>query len=624
MTIGSGTNTITLTASGHSSISNINLYTNRAEVTRAFRFEIEPGQNAVKITGLPSLADENTVRYGFMLVFGATPLKRVNSMEGKGPATIHEVSVSTAAPTKRLEPVDPSILASLRAREASVSAAIKRSEKAEKALEDYMKGITPNRVQAIQLPRVMDLYEKEAGRLQEMRAELEKSLKDIEWNIILEEQRLNPHFLDFNSRLKTVVDVNLYGESKGRVELMVTYGVHRVHVSGYQYTYFFYFKAVNNASWTAGYDIRAEVAEKEPSIRLIYRAAITQNTGEDWNHASISLETATPTFGLEIPSLSTWALRVHRPTPMPTMTGYASNAMTIAQSIYVVHHDADMTPRSLNEDVVMELPPAYLPGSAAPPPRMTHRAVGVTSSGNVTATFKIPGLTNIPSDNTAHSVVIAELELKSLMSWACVPKKDERVHLKAKITNSSDYTLLSGPASVYVNGSFIAKSKVPLVSPDESFECSLGLDPSIRVTYHPRIRKATQLGFYNKSSTQLYTQRLTVFNSKQVPVTNLKLLDHYPVSEHQDIVVKLISPPLTLPEKQTNGTVQIASPPKIADGVIAQWNGVDEEDVDLANLGKDGMFSWICAIPSQGKVNLLLQWEVRTPADVAHVMIKGL
>lgn len=46
--------------------------------------------------------------------------------------------------------------------------------------------------------------------------------------------------------------------------------------------------------------------------------------------------------------------------------------------------------------------------------------------------------------------------------------------IQAKIKNASEYTLLPGKSSVYVDGSYISNSEVPLVSPDESFDCPLG------------------------------------------------------------------------------------------------------------------------------------------------------
>jgi hypothetical protein len=62
---------------------------------------------------------------------------------------------------------------------------------------------------------------------------------------------------------------------------------------------------------------------------------------------------------------------------------------------------------------------------------MNLRHLEVTKGkGNVSATFQVPGMINIPSDGVAHNVTIAELKLAASMSWVCVPKKDMKVHLK--------------------------------------------------------------------------------------------------------------------------------------------------------------------------------------------------
>jgi hypothetical protein len=116
----------------------------------------------------------------------------------------------------------------------------------------------------------------------------------------------------------------------------------------------------------------------------------------------------------------------------------------------------------------------------------------VTSKGNITATFTIPGLISIPSDGVAHNVTIAQLSLDADMEWVSIPKLEAKVHLKvckpynaaftprtysspkAIVKNDSEYTFLSGPASVYVDGSFIARTSLPAVSPEETFDCPLG------------------------------------------------------------------------------------------------------------------------------------------------------
>lgn len=166
------------------------------------------------------------------------------------------------------------------------------------------------------------------------------------------------------------------------------------------------------------------------------------------------------------------------------------------------------------------------------------------------------------------------------------------------------------------------------------------LDPSIRVTYHPRIKKSSHSGFYNKSSVHSYTQRITVHNTKSAPpgsgneLLKIKVVDQVPISEDSTITVRLLQPPLMLPGTDGNsgGTISGASgssaelklptPVKVSSGVVATWEGADEislgsvqgqNDVDIESLGRDGRFCWIGSIPSQGKVNLVLQWEVSAP-----------
>ena len=45
---------------------------------------------------------------------------------------------------------------------------------------------------------------------------------------------------------------------------------------------------------------------------------------------------------------------------------------------------------------------------------------------------------------------------------------------QTSVKNTSEYTLLAGATKVYVDGSFIAKATIPLVSPQETFICPLG------------------------------------------------------------------------------------------------------------------------------------------------------
>jgi hypothetical protein len=48
-----------------------------------------------------------------------------------------------------------------------------------------------------------------------------------------------------------------------------------------------------------------------------------------------------------------------------------------------------------------------------------HRTLQVTSKGNVSATFEVPGVISIPSDGEAHNVTIIQLELDASVVDRC-------------------------------------------------------------------------------------------------------------------------------------------------------------------------------------------------------------
>jgi hypothetical protein len=136
------------------------------------------------------------------------------------------------------------------------------------------------------------------------------------------------------------------------------------------------------------------------------------------------------------------------------------------------------------------------------------------------------------------------------------------VEIQAK--NDSEYTLLKGVASIYVDGSFISRSDVPTVSPQETFDSPLGyvllgvhhstirIDPSIRITYHPRSKKINRSGF---TCSYTFDQRITVVNTKATSsLSSIKI--QIPVSENEKIVVHLLDPALQLPTVSKKGNTQ--------------------------------------------------------------------
>ena len=86
--------------------------------------------------------------------------------------------------------------------------------------------------------------------------------------------------------------------------------------------------------------------------------------------------------------------------------------------------------------------------------------------------------------------------------------------------------------------------------------------------------------------------------------------------------MKLVSPALGIPGEgfaggtisgsSTGGEPKVLPPLQVASGVNAQWHGADA-GVEVEALGKDGKLNWVCAVPAQEKIGLVLQWEVTGP-----------
>ncbi|KAJ6555017.1 hypothetical protein DFH09DRAFT_1038356 [Mycena vulgaris] len=575
---------IELQSGADSKITGVSLYPSRAEITRLYKLAVRTGQNQVNISGLPNVLETESLR-----------------VEGRGSATIHDVTVSQAK-WEHVPTSSPELTALFSKREKTVNA-LTRCKKSLAFLEKYLDSLTVEHLEVSKLQNVMENYDSTGEKLDDRKSELTEQLRIIDADIALEKSRIVA--LHENEELRVKVSIGVFAETAGDVEIALIY-------------------AVPWATWSAVYDIRVDMSSKEDPITLIYKAAIVQNTGESWEDVPLMLQTSTPHFGIGIPQLTPWNLTVPVPVVVPVMP-QTQQPIIIASLRRSRSRSRSRSPRSRTR---RNYSPSPSPPYGAPP--MQFRGASVTSGGNVSATFRIPGLVSIPSDGETHHFTIVQLNLKAAMSWICVPKLDTKAHINAKIINASEYTLLSGPASVYVDGSFISRSEVPAVSPKESFDCPLGVDPSIRITYHPLIKKLSRSGFYTKSNIYVFSQRITVFNTKAITVESLKIIDQIPTSQNAQIEVKLANPALTLPSQSNTGMSSInmkraskTPTPQVLNitrGVTAQWDGFDEPDCAVESLGLDRKLNWICSLPSQAKINLALEWEVTvSPANV-HII----
>ncbi|KAF9557522.1 hypothetical protein CPC08DRAFT_710326 [Agrocybe pediades] len=535
-----------------STIDAINLYPFQAHITRSYKAKVTAGQTKITITHLPNVVDHDSVR-----------------VEGRGSAIIKGVSAFKAERKDEDEDLSSEVLDKLNEQRQRIASSKGRAEKARKVIGSYVGSIAVEHLDISKLGEAVDVYYSTDEKWDNKIRELEEEIKSLDQRIKAESDEISKPEIPVKLRTKVVIDV--YADAENDLDIILVY-------------------AVSNASWQALYDIRVDMQGPSPIVGLTYQALISQETAEDWIDCPLILETARPTSGIHVPALQPWTIHYHG-TVITAHEGKAPGDRGKGLGL----GGAKRYRRIFDEDDLNFAP------------------MHVTSTGHVNATFRVPGLTTVISNAEDNKVTIAELNLEANVSWICVPGLDTNVYLEARVTNSSNYTLIEGPSSIYVDNSYISRSEFPNTSPKEALICSLGIDPTVRVTYHPRTMIVSEAGFYTKSKKHVFAQRITVHNTKSVETKGVKIKENIPVSQDASLIVNLLTPALSSPTPSSKPTAATSvTSLKLSDGVVAQWtlpDGLNDTQGSFVP-GQDGMLEWVCTIPALAKVNLLLEWEV--------------
>lgn len=161
---------------------------------------------------------------------------------------------------------------------------------------------------------------------------------------------------------------------------------------------------------------------------------------------------------------------------------------------------------------------------------------------SITSTaYKITRRSTIKTDNAAQKVSIALISLRPSFEYEAVPKLVPHAFLKVKVKNDSMFALLEGPANVFLDNNFVAKTSLGPVSPKEEFECSLGVDRSVRVTYKPVKKFREQHGIITNKTLVKVQQHIEIKNTRQ-EVCKIKVSDQLPLSTGDKIKVIQVEP----------------------------------------------------------------------------------
>lgn len=264
---------------------------------------------------------------------------------------------------------------------------------------------------------------------------------------------------------------------------------------------------VQNAGWSPMYDIRATSASQP--VKLVQKANVYQNTGEDWKEVKITLSTITPSSGISKPYLPVYYLGYN----------YYRDKVSVCESKML--STAGSAASKVRSDEELD---AY---TAA---QYTQTIQTLTS-----AEYEIDLSYSIPADGKPHMIAIKEHNLKAEFFHYLMPEMSKHAWLVAKITDWNNLDLLPANANIYFDGTFVGTTALNTGIFSDTLELALGNDRTL-VVERKREKDEQRNALIGSNVIKTVSYTLNVKNNKYSDV-NLVIEDRIPVANSAEIKV---------------------------------------------------------------------------------------
>lgn len=229
------------------------------------------------------------------------------------------------------------------------------------------------------------------------------------------------------------------------------------------------------------------------------------------------------------------------------------------------------------------------------PPNLEYQD-SVRQEYGLTTTYNLPGRRTLVPSSVNRRHTLAKLDYKSVtLQHVIVPKQRAAAFFRARIRNTSSIQILRGRVGMTVDGTFLGTTNIPRCAPNDIFDISLGVDPSIVVTYaKPTVRHETS-GLFVKEGTAIFRRSCWVRNAKSTSA-NIMVLDQVPISNDEKLQMAILEPKGLVKEGE-----------KVAMAIDA------EKGSGVVTMGKDGEVRWMMQLGAGKDVRLVLEYEMKAP-----------
>jgi len=314
--------------------------------------------------------------------------------------------------------------------------------------------------------------------------------------------------------LKNFQNSNKPAEVKGPIhQIMVTLSAKEAASGKLTISYL-----VSNASWTPSYDLRSDIATGK--VNLTYKAHIRQTTGEEWDDVRLTVSTNNPYQNKTRPVLHPWYVDYYVASVYYNQPNYAySNAATPQVMSEYSKKDAE---KNIDEDLEIDA--------------QTSSDFTTMIDRVLSAEFKIDLPYSVKSDGEEHMVLVKNIDLNATYKYISVPKMDASAYLVAQIVKLDEYQLVPATANIFFDGTYIGETYLDPTTMDDTLSLSLGKDPNI-IVKRTLLKKEMKEKIVGNMKERTFSYEIEVKNLKSTPIT-LIVKDQLPVTQNADIVIE--------------------------------------------------------------------------------------
>ena len=479
----------------NSSLERVKIYANGAEVHRTAKVNLKQGTQTVIVKGLSTNVDRNSIIMG--VSNGATVLStNVGRSNGFNEVKNHP---------KVQKVIDSIVIYNKKRVKFDNRRAVLNSEK--NLLQQNSKLGGDNGVNIDDLEKAAAFFNKRYSFLYDALSDLEEKNQAVRMNI----RRLNNQLTQLRQEYPS--------EPRGRFEIQISSSKSTTAQLSFSYL-------TRNARWVSIYEARSNGMGED--VKLIHKASVMQNTGENWSNVKLELSTGNPNVGVSIPNLYPKYLSF-----APTYkANYSNRAAPKRMKTQYLDSRSDDRP-----EMELEETNETFSGNGSGAGRSGVSAFTRQTATDVAVEYVVDKLYTMPSSRQAQLVSLKEYTVNANYTYYTVPKMGASVYLVAKLTGWQQYNLLAGQVNLFFKGSYVGKTNFNPRASSDTLSLSLGKDAKVIVQRKNQrdFTKVKTIGS-NQKETLGYTISINNTYNKDI---SIEVVDQVPLSKHSDIVVEV-------------------------------------------------------------------------------------